>query len=347
MKNLFIDTNVLLSLYTFTSDDLNQFKKLKDRIGDEITLYVPQQVKDEIKRNRENKLKEAMKGFKLDSLLYPAFSMGYKEYDSFSSEYKELDKKFKLWRKEIESDIIKETLPADKVLKELIDKATILDSSQYIDKAYSRYRIGNPPGKNNSYGDAINWECLLDCIPPKEDLYFVSNDKDYKSEFSEDLICPFLRDEWREKKQSEILFFPNLVSFLSKHIKEIQLKTEKEKQNLIDRLSTCTKEEELFGLIELLKRHMAWTEDQRERLCEIVESNPLVGRYLDSNPVYDFYCALLSNCQEENSNNSSTSKISKELKMIDDYYKNLEWEAEQREMAEAEMMDALEDYYKH
>ena len=36
MKNLFIDSNIWLSLYHFSNDDLNQFITLKKRIGNEI-----------------------------------------------------------------------------------------------------------------------------------------------------------------------------------------------------------------------------------------------------------------------------------------------------------------------
>ena len=33
MKNVFIDTNIWLSLYHFTNDDLSQFEKFKNMIG--------------------------------------------------------------------------------------------------------------------------------------------------------------------------------------------------------------------------------------------------------------------------------------------------------------------------
>ena len=39
MKNLFIDSNIWLSLYHFTSDDLTQFEKLKDFLDKDIKLY--------------------------------------------------------------------------------------------------------------------------------------------------------------------------------------------------------------------------------------------------------------------------------------------------------------------
>ena len=79
MKNLFIDTNIWLSLYHFTNDDLNQFNKLKDLLDDEVRLFVPRQVKDEITRNRESKLKDALSSFEIKDIKYPAFCKEYGE----------------------------------------------------------------------------------------------------------------------------------------------------------------------------------------------------------------------------------------------------------------------------
>ena len=36
-----------------------------------------------------------------------------------------------------------------------------------VNKGKLRYDIENPTGKKNSYGDAMNWECLLENIPDK------------------------------------------------------------------------------------------------------------------------------------------------------------------------------------
>lgn len=65
MKYVFIDTNVWLSLYHFTNDDLSQFEKLKDMLGESINLIIPQQVYNEIIRNREAKIIDALKSFEL------------------------------------------------------------------------------------------------------------------------------------------------------------------------------------------------------------------------------------------------------------------------------------------
>lgn len=61
MKNLFIDSNIWLSLYHFTSDDLTQFEKLKDFLDKDIRLWIPHQVYDEVLRNREAKIQDAFK----------------------------------------------------------------------------------------------------------------------------------------------------------------------------------------------------------------------------------------------------------------------------------------------
>lgn len=63
MKNLFIDSNIWLSLYHFTSDDLTQFEKLKDFLDKDIRLWIPHQVYDEVLRNREAKIQDAFKKF--------------------------------------------------------------------------------------------------------------------------------------------------------------------------------------------------------------------------------------------------------------------------------------------
>ena len=67
--------------------------------------------------------------------------------------------------------------------------------------------MGNPPGKDNKYGDAVNWECLLDNVPNGEDLYFISADKDYRSLIHHENMNPFLIKEWKIKKFKYLFLF--------------------------------------------------------------------------------------------------------------------------------------------
>lgn len=55
MINLFMDAQIWLSLYSFSSNDLKQFSKLKDCIANkEVNIIITDQIIDEVNRNREN-----------------------------------------------------------------------------------------------------------------------------------------------------------------------------------------------------------------------------------------------------------------------------------------------------
>jgi predicted nucleic acid-binding protein len=61
-KTLFIDTNILLSFYHLTSEDLEELRKLIALVGSKrIELVLTQQIKDEFKRNRSAKIADALK----------------------------------------------------------------------------------------------------------------------------------------------------------------------------------------------------------------------------------------------------------------------------------------------
>src|SRR6185437_7558010 len=92
MITLFIDTNVLLSFYHLTSEDIEELKKLVALVEKkEIELIVPKQVENEFWRNRGAKIVDAMKKLREAKFnaSFPAFSKDYQEY----TEVRELLKK--------------------------------------------------------------------------------------------------------------------------------------------------------------------------------------------------------------------------------------------------------------
>lgn len=342
MKNLFIDSNIWLSLYHFTNDDLAQFSKLKELIGKDIKLIIPIQVCDEVQRNREAKIKDAFKTFEVKSISFPAFCKGYEEYEQFQSDYKEIFRRYKAWMAKINADIQNQNLPADIAIQDFFNATELIACDSVVDKAYKRYRIGNPPGKDNKYGDAINWECLLEAIPDGEDLYLISSDKDYRSDMFDNMLNPFLANEWRSKKNSNIFFYKNLVPFLSEHFKDIKLRTEQEKQTLIARLNSSHNFETTHGIIAMLDKHSGWTESQIEELCQAVQSNNQVGWILGDIDVLNFYANLLSKVKYEELPPSATKEVMDAVFSIDaDCY------AQQYEDARTECLEALENYYNH
>lgn len=305
MKNVFIDTNIWLSLYHFTNDDLSQFEKLKKMIGDSINLIVPQQVYDEIIRNREVKILDALNNFKINKPSYPAFCKGYDEFEKLNSDISSVVNRFEAFKKKIKSQINTKELPADKILHIFFSDIEKNPCESYIEKAYNRYRIGNPPGKDNKYGDAINWECLLDIIPEGQDLYFISADKDYRSLVSDGNMNPFLVHEWTNKKKSTIYFYSNLVGFLNEHVKEIQLQDEIIKEQLIEDLCESPNYQTTHGIIASLNNYSGWTDSQIDKLCSALVNNTQVHWIITDLDVLKFYLTILSNVDTDKLSNGN------------------------------------------
>lgn len=322
MKNLFIDSNIWLSLYYFTNDDLVQFEKLKELNGTDIKLFLPQQVYDEVNRNRETKLKEAFKQFEIKQIQFPVFCKEYEEYEQFSKDYKSLVQQYKIWKDKIDEDIKNQSLPADKTINEFFASTNLLECNSLISTAFNRYKIGNPPGKDNKYGDAINWECLLLSVPDNEDLYLISSDKDYRSDLFDNMINPFLAREWQQKKHSNIFFYTNLVPFLNEHFKDIQLRNEQEKIELISKLKKSRNFESTHGIIAMMSKHTGWTDTQIEDICLAAENNTQVNWILSDEDVWNFYYRLLSKIEHKNSIDCSAYRV-KKIIFADPLYKEM------------------------
>ncbi|MBR1533423.1 MAG: DUF4935 domain-containing protein [Ruminococcus sp.] len=309
MKYLFIDSNVWLTLYHFPKNDLSEFSKIKSFLGTDITLILPRQVHDEIIRNRDAKIKDAIKDFKFQKISFPVFCKDYPEYDEIMDIQKELQKKFITLEQKIKSDINRRNLVADNTLKTFFHDVEIIPCDCYVEKAYRRYRIGNPPGKDNKYGDAINWECLLDKVPDGHDLYIIADDKDYKSAHESDKFNLFLELEWKEKKNANVHFYTKLVDFLNQHYKDIKLVVEEQKEELIQRLARSGSFLDTHYIVGMLFDYSEWNESQIEKLCYIAETNEQVSRILSDIDVLTFYSKLLGKLDYFKLQDSSTKRV--------------------------------------
>ncbi|MCB9034166.1 MAG: DUF4935 domain-containing protein [Chitinophagales bacterium] len=240
MKNIYIDTNVYLTFYHFSNEDLAELKKLIALINtDNICLYIPEQTKNEFYRNREVKIADSLD--KLTSSKFnnqfPMICHNYDEYKEMKNAIKDYEKNKNSLLKKLKHDAETKTLQADEILNQLFDKAEVIKTTaKILNKAIIRYDIGNPPGKDKSYGDAINWESLLSKIPDEEDLYFISDDKDFYSKLNDQKFNDYLLSEWEEKKQSNLHYFRKITDFFKKHYPEIEITSETEKEIIIKNL---------------------------------------------------------------------------------------------------------------
>jgi len=90
--NLFIDTNVLLSFYHLTSDDLEELKKLAVLVRQgKVRLLLPEHVKTEFRRNRANKIADALKRLR-EQRLNPQVPQLSKEYERLRTAHKQYEK---------------------------------------------------------------------------------------------------------------------------------------------------------------------------------------------------------------------------------------------------------------
>ena len=312
MKNLFIDSNIWLSLYHFSNTDLEQFEKLKELLNQEVKLFVPQQVIDEVARNREAKLKDALTKFSLPKMQYPAFCKSYVNYNNFKTTYETIKKDYDDWLRTINEDIANQKLPADKTINLFFNSSSInliIIEDDIIFNAVRRYNLGNPPGKDKKYGDAVNWECLLKYVPDYEDLYFVTEDKDYLSSIDSGRMNPFLLKEWQAKKQSNIIFHKSLLTFLNTTFDDIRLLQEQEKEDLIRDLQKSPNFATTHYIIAKLTNYTDWNQQQIEELCDAAIENKQVLWILTDEDVKIFYYNLLKNAKPELIENDSVKEV--------------------------------------
>lgn len=317
IKNVFIDSNIWLSLFHYTNVDLEQFSKLKDILDKEIRLFIPEQVYNEIYRNRENKLKDALERFEKFDLQFPVFFKNYPEYSDFSKKLAELKTQHKEWLKKVKEDIANQTSPADGVIKGFFASVCMIPlTDDIIRRGVLRYDMGNPPGKDKKYGDAINWETLLQYVPDGEDLFFISNDKDYASIYNDKEFNPFLSQEWNKKKNSKIIFFKSLNDFLKEHFNDIKLQAEGKKEDLIEQLSKSGSFKTTHAVIGNLSEYTDWSFRQIQDMCNIAFNNHNVGWILGDTDVFEFYTSILQSDEAKSTTDEAISNVKEEIERI-------------------------------
>lgn len=293
---LFVDSNIYLDFYHFSSDDLDELKKLVDLIEKgEIKLIVTKQVVDEVRRNRDSKVSDAYKKFREGKiqLSIPQICKTYSEYRHLKKIIKKLNDTHSDLDEKLSKDIQNRSLKADKIIGKLFETSEIIDTTGFIEKAEVRYQLGNPPGKGGSYGDAVNWEALLSSVKESEDLFFISDDKDYKSPLNKEAFDSFLLDEWKNLKKSELFFYTRLSDFFNEHHKDIKLIVEEEKNELINELFHSPNFATTHTLINRLSKYESFTDEQTRQLVNAAVFNSQVKCILNDEDVSSFYSTVI------------------------------------------------------
>ena len=303
MFHLYIDTNVFLSLYHFTTDELTELEKLRALLKQKKAyLYLPQQTAAEFRRNRDNKIADALKRLKEQklSVQYPQFCRDYPEYAELRQLEAELQKKFSALIASASGDIDNHALAADKTIAVLFTEATrIVMTTEHLAKAQLRISIGNPPGKPGALGDAINWEALLEKVPSGSDLVFISGDRDYVSPLKDDSFHSFLQAEWATAKKGRVIFYKRVGSFFKDYFPHSPLATDLEKDALINDLAESGSFATTHSVVARLATYSSFSKGQRAQLLDAALANNQVYLIAEDKDVREFMDKVLAGHEAE------------------------------------------------
>jgi PIN domain-containing protein len=240
MLHVFIDSNIYLKFYAYADDTLAELEKLHALAdSNQIRIYITSQVVDEIERNREAKISEALSRFQKSASApeIPRFALHFEESSKLLARSKKVSESKSKLSEIIADEIQKGSLRADELIEQLTHAAFDAPiTNDLIEAADIRRLVGNPPGKKDSLGDQLNWEALLEVIEDENDLHIVTNDGDFLSKLDSKAASQFLRKEWQREKSGDLFVYSSLSAFAKKHFPAINLPIDIIKSSAISRL---------------------------------------------------------------------------------------------------------------
>lgn len=245
---VFLDTNILLSYLKGRKVNSVLPKILDLAINKKIILITTSQIKDEYLRNFVSAKSERIKEIEnTDEDISVNFTK-YKNLESFNKEVKKSLEKINTKINKRRDGILKEKKDfKERELNIKIFFNTAInfnEDDEILKKAQLRYLKGNPPRKNKekneSFGDAINWELILRGVDKKDELIVISGDGDYSEILYEKInLNSLLIFEWKKKSKKRITLFNSLGEFINK-FKDEEIVNKKlvneEKENIKDEL---------------------------------------------------------------------------------------------------------------
>lgn len=301
--NLFIDTNIYLSFYHFTNDDLEELQKLVALVcGGAVNLLLPEQVVNEFTRNRANKIADALKRLREQRLShgFPQLCKGYEEYENLVRALQQCEKSHARLLSRLTEDGAQGSLKADAIIQELFKVAKLPPtSSVVVDRARLRMDLGNPPGKKGSLGDAVIWETLLEVVAKGEDLYLVCGDNDYFSPLGDDLLDPYLLQEWSTSKGSQLWAYRRLSSFFADKFPNIKLASQVEAGLLIAEFANSSSFGQTHNVIAKLSKLSDLTPEQVNEIVAVAVTNRQVYWIAHDPDVKRFLSTVVSGREDQ------------------------------------------------
>lgn len=292
---VFIDTNILLDIYHLSGPDLEELRKLKKMVENgKVELLVSSQVVDEFWRNRERVIADALKAFRESKAAakIPNIIRIYPEAKELKATVDKANEMVKALALKAASDIENDTLKADKVIRELFSAITVGEITDDVyARASRRSSVGNPPGKKDSIGDAINWEWLLEQEIEfwDDELIIISADGDYESELTRGNPREYLLREWRDKNPGcNLKLERSLTDFLLQRFPDIQLAEEVDKITEIERLEQSSTFARTHSVVAALNKYDDFKDAEIQRMVKAYLENSQILWILGDEDVKEF-----------------------------------------------------------
>lgn len=251
-KYIFIDSNIYYGLFSgsdvFSDHIIGLFTKLVER--DKVCLLLPQQVSDEVTRNRvgdwfekeqvriSNKIQDKTKKLELieknfDNVTY----LGNKNLSKLKVQILKEKKKLENERKKIIKRFTLKNSKPNKNLRKVFKLATLIEDNDIVlNRAFFRREKGNPPYDTEKLGDKLIWESVLYFFESQKqknvELIFVAQDSTAWKGFDINEFNPWLDAEFKKKVGGKIIFISDLSDLPSLTSKEQEEIKKEEFKNL-------------------------------------------------------------------------------------------------------------------
>jgi len=211
---IFIDTNILLDFYRIRKSDVS-LKYLHEIEAHKDKLILTSQVEMEFRKNRQKVILEALgevNKISTGGLSVPTILFDAKPVEMIKKSQKLIASQQKKIKDRIDK-LLTSPGTQDKVFQ-TIQRVFKTESEFNLDRenkkrhtirrlALKRFYLGYPPRKkeDNSIGDAINWEWIIDCaLRTEKHIILVTRDNDFGINYGDaSILNDWLQIEFRER----------------------------------------------------------------------------------------------------------------------------------------------------
>jgi hypothetical protein len=215
---VYIDTNVYLGLLATeptVTTEMTKFLALCQ--NGSIQLLLPKQTEEEFCANREDVVAGTLKALQASASVggFPPLAQNHELAGDMSQLRGELARKLKSIESWYGEAAKKRELPFDGWFKEIkASSVSVASTPEVVTKATHRAAMHMPPGKDETLGDRLIWECLLKEGEFGGNLHLITDDRaDYRCPLNDSQVRQRLQDEWRDVNWGDVTLYSSLKGF--------------------------------------------------------------------------------------------------------------------------------------